>query len=151
MSHNYFKPDISTSTGYPGGQQHSSASPSVIDMDINALLLRVDSLEQTLQHLQGKFLKLQSLLSTSDTQPQSRRTYVAPNCHVSTQTEPASNFAVPMDPETLTHKIRQCQSDDRDIFMLKYLLEQDIKPKADEISNFHPRMRRYLWQFPVSS
>ena len=55
MSHNHFKPDISTSTGYPGGQQHSSASPSVIDMDINALLLRVDSLEQTLQHLQGKF------------------------------------------------------------------------------------------------
>ena len=45
--------------------------------------------------------------------------YIAPNCHVSTQTEPTNNFIASMDPESLMHKIRQCQSEDRDISTVK--------------------------------
>ena len=117
-------------------------------LDINALLSRIDSLERALHHLQGNFTQLQALLSTSDLSAQLRHSnVVATTCNKTTQTEP-SHLLAPMDLETLAHKIGQCQSEDKNVFMLKYLLEHNIKPKAHEISDFEPQMRRLLWQFP---
>ena len=115
-------------------------------LDINALLSRIDSLERALQHLQGNVTQLQALLSTS-AQPHPHHV-AATTCNKTTQTEHSHHVSPPMDLETLAHKIGQCQNEDRNIFMLKYLLEQDIKPKAKEILNFEPKMRRLLWQFP---
>ena len=50
-----------------------------------------------------------------------------------------------MDNQTLGERIRQCQNQDRDITALKYFITHNITPEVKEISNFQPKMRRYLW------
>ena len=52
-----------------------------------------------------------------------------------------------IDIQILNSKICASQSQDNDLSTLTYFITHDVAPVADEIKNFQPRMRRYLWQF----
>ena len=124
-----YKPDASTSTGRREGQE------STLHINVDVLFERVDVLQATVQNLQRQINELST--QTAKSSPTV--------CHQSTQTE-HSNFTSPLDVDTLRDKVRNYQNMDRDIATMKYFIQRDIIPEADEIAKFEPRCRRYLWQ-----
>ena len=66
----------------------------------------------------------------------------------STQTSDSDLAPQPCDLHSLTTNVRANQHSDKDISMLKFLIDQDIQLDAHEIQRFAPSMRRYLWQLP---
>ena len=125
------KPDTSTSTGTWEGPE------STFHTNVDILFQRVELLERTVKSLQQQCTELSTLPSTKSSHSM---------CHQSTQTE-LSNFTTSMDFDALRHKVCEYQSKDKDINVLKYFIQHNITPEADEIPMFEPRTRRYFWQF----
>ena len=136
------KPDNFSSPGYPEGQ-HLPASYTNMNGNVLQLLDRVDSLEKLVCRLHEQLHQLQSPFHTPAQSTHANSCLLVNNA---TQTDTNDYDTTPMDLEILSEKIRQCQNQDKDIGTLKYFINRNIMPKAKEISNFQPRMRRYLWQ-----
>ena len=125
------KPDTTIHSGHWEGPE------STVCNNVDFLFQRVEFLERTVQNLQQQIAELSTQTSAKSS-----------HCfrHQSTQTEPSS-FTTPMDLDALKHKVREYQSKDGDINVLKYFIQHNITPEADEIQIFEPRTRRYFWQF----
>ena len=114
-----------------------------MNSNVLQLLDRVDSLEKLVCRLHEQLHQLQSPFHTPAQSTHANSCLLVNNA---TQTDTNDYDTTPMDLEILSEKIRQCQNQDKDIGTLKYFINRNIMPEAKEISNFQPRMRRYLWQ-----
>ena len=150
MPFTLYKPDTSSSPGYCEGQEHLPTSYVDTNSYVLQLLDRVDSLEKLVCRLQEQLHQLQSSVHTSHElkHPSHAQQACANYCHLVTDsTQTANNsYVSPMDFESLTKKIGQCQNEDGDIRLVKYFINHNIIPETNEILNFQPRTRRYLWQ-----